>query len=432
MADPDDLDDLLRTAMKSLDAQLPSGYFEALPNRTLARLSAGETDMQQGSTSGNRPAPSVPGAPVPLEEDSGLHDIRNLAQTAKQRISSKRESTHPPVSDDELLASSSASWKNLALPKPANMVSLPELDQLPSKAEIKAEHKAMAQAARAAAVEPAPALEARPSFAPQIAQRGKSNKTRNLAIAGIGLAAAAGVVLFVTMQKQNAATPTPTQASERTVATAQPIAAAAAPTVQHIEEPARADTGAAGSGVTANSEAASGAAEAPPAAVDMPSPPPPAKVAVKHMGKAAPARTKASAATIAKPDTQTAPAAPKVEATKDKKGDPSFDALLKEAGVNEKKDTKPVLDRKELSGADFKNGMAAISAKAQACFKGTQGTATVKLVIAPSGHVSRVTVSGMFAGKPEADCVSAAVKSATFPAWDGGSQSMGYSYLLSE
>jgi hypothetical protein len=403
--------------------------------------------MQPGSTSGNRAAPStrtpIPGAPsaptasgVPVvEEDSGLHDIRSLAQTAKQRISSKRESTHPPVSDDELLASSSASWKNLALPKPANMVSLPELDQLPSKAELKADQKAMAKAARAAAVEPAPELgsssqPSRPTFAPQLAARAKSNKTRNLAIAGMGLAAAAGIALFVTTQKQNAATPTPS--SDRSVASAQPIAATA-PTVQHIDEPA--DTGAAGSGAVANPEGSTASAGAPagsPPAVDMPAPPP-AKIAVKHMGKSSTVRAKAPAEAISKTDTAPPAAAPKPEATKEKKaGDPSFDALLKEAGVNEKKDTKPVLDRKELSGSDFKSGMAAISAKAQACFKGTQGTATVKLVIASSGHVSKVTVSGVFAGKPEADCVVSAVKSATFPAWDGGSQSMGYSYLLSE
>jgi len=56
----------------------------------------------------------------------------------------------------------------------------------------------------------------------------------------------------------------------------------------------------------------------------------------------------------------------------------------------------------------------------------------VKLVIAPSGSVSKVTVTGAFAGKPEADCVSAAVKSASFPAWDGPPQSFGYPILLSE
>ena len=43
----DDLDQLIRAAMKTLDEQVPSGYFEALPNRTLARL---EGSMQHGSS----------------------------------------------------------------------------------------------------------------------------------------------------------------------------------------------------------------------------------------------------------------------------------------------------------------------------------------------------------------------------------------------
>ena len=38
----DDLDDRLRAAMKTLDAEAPSGYFEALPDQLLAKLSTGE------------------------------------------------------------------------------------------------------------------------------------------------------------------------------------------------------------------------------------------------------------------------------------------------------------------------------------------------------------------------------------------------------
>src|SRR5262249_20936950 len=113
------------------------------------------------------------------------------------------------------------------------------------------------------------------------------------------------------------------------------------------------------------------------------------------------------------------------------KGD-DFDALLKEAGVPEKKEVKPALDKKELTAADFKTGMSAIQSKAAGCYKGTQGMAQVKVVIAPNGKGSRVTVTGALADKPEAACVTAAVRSATFPAWDGGPQTMGYSFLLSE
>jgi hypothetical protein len=131
-----------------------------------------------------------------------------------------------------------------------------------------------------------------------------------------------------------------------------------------------------------------------------------------------------------KPEVKQEPAVTKKP--KPEPGDPDFDKLLKEAGVDQKKTDKPKIDKKQLSGDDFKKGMGAIQGKAQACFKGTQGTAAVKLTIAPSGQVSKVTVGGVFAGKPEADCVTAAVKAAQFPAWDGGPQSFGYPILLSE
>ena len=153
--------------------------------------------------------------------------------------------------------------------------------------------------------------------------------------------------------------------------------------------------------------------------------------ASKHWRR--PQKTKANATDkpeVQEVETKVAPEAPKK--AKGEPGDPSFDELLKEAGVDQKKDNKPTLEKKSLSGQDFKTGMAAIAAKAQACYKGTQGTASVKLTIAPSGHVSKVAVGGLFAGKPEADCVVSAVKGASFPAWDGGPQSFGYSYLLSE
>jgi hypothetical protein len=112
--------------------------------------------------------------------------------------------------------------------------------------------------------------------------------------------------------------------------------------------------------------------------------------------------------------------------------EPEFNDLLKEAGVNDKKEAKPKLEKKSLTGDDFKKGMSAIQDKAHGCYKGTQGSATVKLVIAPSGQISKISVTGAFAGKPEATCVAAAVRGATFPAWDGGPETFTYPILLSE
>src|SRR4051812_33871959 len=104
---PDDLDNLLRAAMKTLDDQVPSGYFEALPNQALARLEGSMQHDSSGTSTETRDAAvppvvaatvttssetmsasssaSLPSSPsssssgmkaAAPEEDSGLHDIR--------------------------------------------------------------------------------------------------------------------------------------------------------------------------------------------------------------------------------------------------------------------------------------------------------------------------------------------------------------------
>jgi len=417
----DELNELLRAAMKTLDAQVPSGYFDALASRTLGRLAASEGTMQTGTSGTEATSSGVP--PTPAEEDSGLHDIRNLAETAKARISSKRISTSSIKTDDELLASASGSWKSLALPQPAAMISLPEVAEA-KKADKKQEKTdAVATVATTAAV-------AAKSSAPA----STSTLRKRVAIAGIGLAAAAGVTLFLTMRPD--AEPTADRAP--LVATSAPAAAPVQPTVQPIEAPKPAPVAAAAD----NNEAPAGGAATAETTALAPAPqvaaapePVPAKIATKHAVAKPTAHVATKTVAKAEIPAKTAPAPTPAPATKAKASgsDESFDSLLKEAGVQEKKDnSKPVLEKKELSAGDFKTGMAAIQSKAAACYKGTQGMAQVKLVVAPSGKVSRVTVSGSFAGKPEADCVTAAVKTATFPPWDGGPQTMGYSFLLSE
>jgi hypothetical protein len=468
----EDLDDRLRAAMKTLDAEAPSGYFEALPEQLLAKLSTGgEVNMQQTGTP-NREASSSPttnAPPVPREEDSGLHDIRNLAQSTKQRL--KRTTGNQVLvkqNDDDVLASSSASWKNLALPQPAKMVSLPELDELPSKQEIAKQAKAAAKEAARAAKQEAKhepvtpsgvydsatgrtveagtsgAVEFKPAFSTFAAPKPKkaSHKGRNLALVGMGLAAAAGVTLFVMTQNNDAAQPRVAKAEAFAPAAAPATNGITADKMKQIDEAnaklaadhqaqlqAEAAAAAAGSAAATGTAAADEPVEAPavtktPVAAVKPA----AKHAVSKGGKGKIETTTAVPAAEQRADKPGKTAGGDAGGEKDK----DFDALLKEAGVADKKAAKPKLDKKELSGDDFKKGMAAITSKAQACYKGTQGSANVKLVIAPSGQVSKVTVSGAFAGKPEASCVSAAVKGASFPAWDGPPQSFGYPILLSE
>jgi len=381
--------------------------------------------------------PVVASAEKDRDEDSGLHDIRSLASSTKLRLSSRRSTQSPVVGEDDILASSSAGWKAVALPEPAKMVSLPELADLPSKAQIEAADKAAQKkaktkkadktevvAAPAAAIEAsAPAVEAPaiPSIGSRIAaQKSSGGRGKMIAFVGLGLAAAAGATFFVVTNKSEtkseltyeskASAPLPEMTAKQlpppepaaAVEAAPVVAAAAAP----VEDPAPPEP---------KDSASAGAKADKPGKVH--------KVEIRDTVNKDPKA-------VEKPV-----APPKEEIKKGGEGDgePSFDALLKEAGVSDqKKESKPKLEKKSLSGGDIKNGMGSVAGKAAKCYAGTQGTASVKLTVAPSGEVQKVTVTGVFAGTPVASCVESAVKSASFPAWDGGPQSFGYSYLLSE
>lgn len=529
---PDDLDDKIRAAMKVLDEETPSGYFEAVPNQILARLEDGSMQHGSGTTDFRKnadalmgppvvpedadtnptprveasevgPLPSKPAvakpaavvaaapvakpaaAPAPTEtatpatpassasmsaaadrdEDSGLHDIRNLAQSTKQRLSARRITQQPPTNDD-VLASSSGSFAGIALPQPARMVSLPEIEDLPSKQEVIAAQKAAAKARKEKKPTVEPTLASKDVLAPQAAanlavasmtvapaaaavdaaveapvrqafslpsQQNKKSKAPLFAILGLGAAAAAGAFIFM---------------GDKSAKKSETVAAASSGTAK--QEVAKEPEKAAAAAPTAEPIAAAGSA-AEPAPVEEAKPAEAAAVAaVEDDGKDEDKARKRAAAPkgAAKKDTEekkteTKTEEPKVEAkeiktpdgTKKVTGDgnePSFDALLKEAGVEDKKVEKPKLEKKSLSGDDFKKGMAAIQSKAQGCYKGTQGTASVKLTVGPDGKVTKATVGGQFAGTPEGGCVEAAVKGATFPAWDGGPQSFNYSYMLSD
>lgn len=435
--------------MKTLDDQVPSGYFEALPNKTLARLEG--KDMQ--STTGTSERKSEVQAPPPVaatapasepaarDEDSGLHDIRSLAQSTKQRLSNKRVTASPVRTDEDVLAASSASFKGVALPEPAKMVSLPSLDELPSKKEILAKEKAAKKQAVAAVATELPAGASAPapaamSFGAHMTARKKSKAP--LAMAGALVAAAAGVAIyFATQQKSDTKS---ASANETVIAQATPTVQApppppaAAPAPQ--PEPPKAAEAPPPAEIAKDEPAQGAAAVADTETKPEPAPPKP--------GKHVATKTKAGPSKMVKETEKVETPPVEKKQTDDKKkpagakgsgeeGEPSFDALLKEAGVDQtKKEKKPVLANKSLSGGDFKKGMDAVQAKAQACYKGTQGTAQFKLSVAPSGQVQSVTMTGMFAGKPEGACVQAAVKSATFPPWDGGPQSFSYSYLLAE
>ncbi|MGE0872167.1 MAG: hypothetical protein AB7P03_26650 [Kofleriaceae bacterium] len=444
--------------MKTLDDEVPSGYFEGLPNRTLARLGDGSMqttgpDMRAETEVDALPPEASGGVPKQdRDEDSGLHDIRSLASSTKARLSSRRSSQHPIPSDD-VLANSSAGWKAVALPEPAKMVSLPELASLPTKTEIErldrehAEHAEHAAASTSATSMPASmaasmatstaaelddsagatasAVERAPAMAPFgariTAQRSSGGRGKMIAVLGAVVAAAAGGVFYVAVYNK-AEAPTVASVAPEPSRAAEPMPTLArAPEVKPIDP------------------------EPDPAPVVAPAPPPSEDVADDKHGatdadqaakKPAKEPHKVKIEYTSKPEPVKPPEPPKPAEEPAKKSDesePSFDALLKEAGVSdEKKVAKPVLAKKSLNSDDIKTGMSNVESAAKACYAGQQGTAKVKLTVAPSGKVTKVAVSGAFAGTSVGTCVEAAVRSATFPPWDGGPQSFNYSYLLAE
>jgi hypothetical protein len=352
------------------------------------------------------------------------------------------------------------------------MVALPELSELPSKKEIKAAEKAAAkerkvaddaadhataQAAQVAAPVEA-AAPARSAFQLPSAQRTKSKRPL-IAMVGLGVAAAAAVTIYVTTQKKSASDQAPAVARAETTAAAAPAVVTATPIQQNAvggaasgsaSAPASADVQKAEDDL-AKQQAANDAMKAQLAEAQAGAPPadtgkdtakhaaaPTTKAPVKSKGKGGAKLDNG----VTKPD-ETKQAPPEKTEKGDKKADgktqknadgsePDFNDLLKEAGVDQKKEQKPTLEKKSLTGEDFKKGMSAVADKAHGCYKGTQGSAIVKLTIAPSGQISKISVSGPFAGKPEATCVAAAVRGASFPAWDGGPASFTYPILLSE
>ncbi len=395
--------------------------------------------MQTSTDQGKQSDTSLPlpadAATVPAkdrEEDSGLHDIRSLAQSTKMRLSQNMIAARAPTHDDDILSTSSGAWKAVALPEPAKMVSLPEISELPTKKEIKA--RAAAEK-KAVAVEASIGATAAPAVTPigaRIAAKpaANSNTMKIVAFAGIGVAAAAGIAFFVINRggssdnKSLATAPSVVAITE--IKPAAPVDQAAMIPPPPAAEAARAEDKTPDTGMAAGSAA--------------PAPTPPTAVAAVK----APAKGTSKAVGSKKddPGATTKDAAPVDKQIKDGKGkkegkpgdaDPNFDDLLNEAGVDKtKKVVAPKLDKKSLSSGDIKTGMNGVAGVAAACYSGTQGTAGVHLTVTPDGKVKAVNVTGVFAGTPVAACVAAAVRGASFPAWDGGPQSFNYSYLLQE
>jgi hypothetical protein len=479
----DDLDDRVRAAMKALDERAAEHL--SLEAKVLARLAAGAggdgSDMNDVTTSTSGTGDASDGAP-PRLEDSGLHDIKALAKTTRQRVSRRITSQHDI--DEQLLTSSQSGLRAVALPEPAKLVALPSVAELAEKLETS--EPAVARAAHKVA-----------------ARSGQPRRAPIAWIAG-GVAAAAAIVIGVVvikgsggdgkMAKQSAAA-----AADKDVATA-----GAAPTGPRQEARAASASFAMGGGAASGSAAASGSgsgsASGSAVAQGMAATPSAGSNAIGAAGSeagsgsaaaegsgsgggsasgvevpavtdGAPGREKGHGPVVVKGDlghgrvkdqpahADNAGSGAKVDGGKDvhkvapgagsgagtKKpgnGSKSLDDLIDEAAGGPDGATKkptggnatPTIEKKELTSQDIRTAMGSVTKRAQACYDkfNQAGTVGVKASVAPSGKITKVTITGAFAGTPTGDCVASVVEGVSFPAWDGAPMTVNYSYLLSE
>ncbi len=443
---PDEIDDLVRAAAKAHEGLAPAGYFDDLDRRVLARLdrSHGEladlpeavSMMSETENHSGRDRGTSPEGALPRDgEDSGLHDMRALAQTTKARISRRVTSQHDAL--DDSLASSSSGLRAVALPEPARLVALPDMPLATGTSSV------------ARIVGPGAARSA--GAVPPIRRR----KTGMMVAMGAGLfAVAVGAVVVLGGGRDQAE---PSAASEAAVATgtaADPAVrpldtAAAAPVVAPTGASAPSGT-AAGAGAGTSSTSGTGASNA--GTRDQVAE---ASAAAKRDGRADGAVAPRTAADKpadrrAKPDADrpagakpakdgAAPASAPGAKPATGGGDKSIEDLLDEASGGAQKPSEVGSapkgpEKTGLDGKDIKAGMSAVAGRAQACFDthGVAGHVKVKATVDASGKVTKADATGEFAGTPTGGCVASAARAASFPSWTGGPMTISYMFTLQE
>ncbi len=150
---------------------------------------------------------------------------------------------------------------------------------------------------------------------------------------------------------------------------------------------------------------------------------------------------------VAKNDAPSAAAEPTAaSASKPKKGGrDDLDSLLDDATSSKGggKSSAPKEERASAASNDdnlpdqldkgaIVGGMGKVKGKVGACYEQYKvpGMANVAVTIGKNGRVSNAAVSGAFAGTPTGDCVSKAVKTASFPQFKGSPQSINYPFML--
>jgi hypothetical protein len=441
-----DVDDELERACAELDARIPDGYFSRFSSKLAAQLDrrqsleAAPDSVERGDPM-NQPIHDNDGAP--RDEHSGLHEIKALADTTRERI--RRRSSQSDL-EDSLLSSSSPSLSAVALPDPAKSTEMlvargtgaqPALRPSPTRVWPWAVAGTAALAAAAAAValpDPAKSTEmlvARGTGA-QPALRPSPTRVWPWAVAGTAALAAAAAAVALLLTGGGGAGDGEGPAVTASLPEAPSLAPAPEPAIAAMDEEASAE------------EASTGEADEPAAdelAIDEPvAETEPETDVVASEAKAAKEKPRAVAAKRAAkpgPARRERARAKKEPAPASDDGQKSLDQLLDEASgpdlglaaaAPEKKEGP---DKQRLGSADVRKAMGSLGGRVAGCQKktGVTGRVSMKFTVDPSGAVARAA-SASHAGSPVERCLSAAVKAARFPSFTPPAMSFRYTFLL--
>jgi len=448
---PSDRD--IAEAFLALDGTIPDGHLDDFSSRVLARLDepeAGDMDSRElarGSGLSRTDeaalgAAATSATPEPVrDENSGLHEIKALASTTRRRISQKATS-ESEASESLLVGASSGSFRAATLPG-AHSTSTTSGEVTDDRASTRARDRLSSArpVARPAAEVDTGSLPSRGSSAPFWLLGG---------VATAAAAAAVAVFVFGVGREKKDQDQTQAAASGETVARAESPTPAAQPAAtgsasadgQRFAEPPPPAEAAPGAAPTATSSPAMVARGDDPQASDEgdigggPQGRAGAELNkdAKATDKGAPARAKKDGKEKEKREVQSKSDSAKGAGGKDLNdvldevtGGVKTPAPVKEEAV--KKPSKKGLDRGDVSKA-----MSAVRSQVMRCRDKEQfeGTVTVKFHVAPSGAVTSAEATGSKAGTPTGNCVAAAVKRASFPAFDGSTTSFTYPFLLAE
>lgn len=424
---PSDKD--IQEAFRALDGTLRDGQLDDFSSRVLARLDEPEAsgmdsrELARGSGV-SRPDEAALGGAVAepaRDEHSGLHEIKALASTTRRRISQKITS-ESEAEESLLVGASSGSFRAAALPDPAR-----------EKAEARERVSEPRPVAR-----PASEVDRRPTPA-------RTSSAPFWLLGGVATAAAAAAVaVFVFgIGRDKASDEAPASnvvaRAETPAAPADQGAATGAPaegTIRFAEPPPPPAAEPMG-GAAADTAAPAASSPAPDSADD--------KAIARGDGEAGKGRAGGSATSKSEPAHRAEPAKEERPKETEKKagnkadGKDLDDVLDQVAGKVEKPTAveqagpkKP--SKKELDRGDVSRAMGAVRAAVMRCrdLEQFEGTVTVKFQVAPSGQVTSAEATGSKAGSPTGACVTAAVKKAKFPAFDGAPTSFTYPFLLAE